>query len=339
MSMNIKKFCLILACAASLVACDTHPSFKSSIEAVEGCKKELAQLKEEKEMSIGELAKATSSWLEIQDSAYSVFSKDTAITLRSPVAAAYFVISDSIRSEIKRLAFSQSRTLRDVMYLKLNTAAGKDKVERSDTYKEAIAFYKKLDEQELYPDLPKALQAYSSLLAKTKPFKTEGQLLLFVAEEDRCFRSLMEHLSQVDNEDLQKLTDATAKIFDGLYASIGRRIDDVNDRTMLYLTMRYNRRVVQNALACQADVELGKKLDKLQRANYRWMLIQPFMAIDDYSTTVLTARQKEQLLDMSNELPSLLAKLEMSKQTKEEEEKFTNVLAEYFMKSYLSTSL
>lgn len=337
--MSIKNFCLILVGAASLMACDTHPSFKSSMDAVEGCKKELAELREEKEMSIGDLAKATSSWLEIQDSAYSVFSKDTAVNLRSPVAAAYFVVSDSIRSEIKRLAFSQPRTLRDVMYLKLNTAVGKGKVENSDTYKDAVAFYKKLDEQETYPNVTMTLQAYSSLLAKARPFKTEGQLFLFIAEEDRCFRSLMEHLSQVDNENLQKLTDATARIFDGLYASIGRKVDDVNDRTMLYLTMRYNRRVVQNALACQADVGMGKKLDKLQRANYRWMLIQPFMAIDDYSTTVLTARQKKQLLDMSNELPSLLAKLEMSKQTKEEEEKFTHVLAEYFLKSYLSTSL
>lgn len=48
---------------------------------------------------------------------------------------------------------------------------------------------------------------------------------------------------------------------------------------------------------------------------------------------------KEELLDMSNELPMLLNKLELEKQTKEEEDKFTKVLSEYFLKSYLSTSL
>lgn len=69
-----------------------------------------------------------------------------------------------------------------------------------------------------------------------------------------------EVLSQVSNEQLQQLTDATASIFDGLYSSVGRKVDDVNDRTMLYLTMRFNRRIVQNALACKQDVENGKKL-------------------------------------------------------------------------------
>lgn len=338
--MKFKKVLLLaLLCSSFLVGCEEHPSFKTSVDAVEGCKKELAELKEMDDVSVENLAKATSAWLEIQDSAYSVFSRDTTINLRSPVAMAYFVVSDSIRGELKRLAFANSRSLRDVMYLKLNTATARKKIEKSDVYKEALDFYDKLDKQDTYPNLTKTLIVYSALLHNAKPFKHESELLGFISEEDRCFRSLMKFLSQVSNEQLQQLTDATANIFDGLYSSVGRKVDDVNDRTMLYLTMRFNRRIVQNALACKQDVENGKKLSHLQRANYRWMLIQPFMAIDDYSTAALTSKQKEELLDMSNELPMLLNKLELEKQTKEEEDKFTKVLSEYFLKSYLSTSL
>ena len=338
--MKFKKVLLLaLLCSSVLVGCEEHPSFKTSVDAVEGCKKELAELKEMDDVSVENLAKATSAWLEIQDSAYRVFSRDTTINLRSPVAMAYFVVSDSIRGELKRLAFANPRSLRDVMYLKLNTATARKKIEKSDVYKEALDFYDKLDKQDTYPNLTKTLIVYSALLHKAKPFKHESELLGFISEEDRCFRSLMKFLSQVSNEQLQQLTDATASIFDGLYSSVGRKVDDVNDRTMLYLTMRFNRRIVQNALACKQDVENGKKLSRLQRANYRWMLIQPFMAIDDYSTAALTSKQKEELLDMSNELPMLLNKLELEKQTKEEEDKFTKVLSEYFLKSYLSTSL
>ena len=338
--MKFKKVLLLaLLCSSVLVGCEEHPSFKTSVDAVEGCKKELAELKEMDNVSVENLAKATSAWLEIQDSAYSVFSRDTTINLRSPVAMAYFVVSDSIRGELKRLAFANPRSLRDVMYLKLNTATARKKIEKSDVYKEALDFYDKLDKQDTYPNLTKTLIVYSALLHNAKPFKHESELLGFISEEDRCFRSLMKFLSQVSNEQLQQLTDATASIFDGLYSSVGRKVDDVNDRTMLYLTMRFNRRIVQNALACKQDVENGKKLSHLQRANYRWMLIQPFMAIDDYSTAALTSKQKEELLDMSNELPMLLNKLELEKQTKEEEDKFTKVLSEYFLKSYLSTSL
>lgn len=42
---------------------------------------------------------------------------------------AYFVVSDSIRGELKRLAFANPRSLRDVMYLKLNTATARKKIE------------------------------------------------------------------------------------------------------------------------------------------------------------------------------------------------------------------
>lgn len=149
----------------------------------------------------------------------------------------------------------------------------------------------------------------------------------------------MMHLSEVSNDHLQQLTDATSKVYDGLYDSVGKKADDVNDRTMLYLTMRYNRRIIQNAAACKEDIENGKQLDRIQRANYRYMLIQPFIAIDDYSTSVLTKEQKKELLEISKNIPSLLTKLDLKKQSKEEEDKFTDVLSQYFLKSYFLTTL
>lgn len=338
--MKIKNHVLCMMAIASLmVSCNSHPKFETSVDAVEGCKKELAALKGEKEMSIEQLTKATSSWLETQDSAYSVFSRDTSINLRSPVALAFFVVSDSIRGELKRLAFSQPRSLNDVMYLKLNTATSSEKIEKTDAYKEAISFFERLDKQEVFPTLKETLRAYYYLLSKAKPFRTEEQLIEFISKEDKCFRSLMTHLNEVSNEHLQQLTDATSKVYDGLYDSVGKKADDVNDRTMLFLTMRFNRRIIQNAAACKEDIESGKKLDRAQRANYRWMLIQPFMAIDDYSTSALTKEQKKELLEISKYIPSLLSKLDLQKQSKEEEDKFTEVLSQYFLKSYLSTTL
>lgn len=149
----------------------------------------------------------------------------------------------------------------------------------------------------------------------------------------------MQFLDKVSNEHLQQLTDGTAQIYDKLYDAVGKKPDDVNDRTMLFLTMRFNRRIIQNALACKADVEKGKRLEMVQRANYRWMLIQPFVAIDDYSVSALTSSQKDALLDIADNLPTLLNKLELTKQNKEEEEKFTKVLSQYFMKSFLTTTL
>jgi len=296
-------------------------------------------LKDKKEVNNEELTKLTAQWLETQDSAYSVFSKDSTITLRSPVALAYFLVSDSIRHEITRLAFSKPRSLKDVMYLKLNTAMEREKVKNSDTYKDAVKFYSNLDNQGLYSSAPMTISAYSILLKSVKSFKQERQLLSFITEEDKCFRSLMKYLSKVSNSDLQNLTTSTTAIFDNLYSSVGNKADDVNDRTMLYLTMRFNRRIIQNAVACRNDIVNNQRLDRDQRANYKWMLIQPFMAIDDYSTAVLTDEQRETLINLTDELPALLGRLDVQQKNENEQIKLTNVLANYFLKSYLSTTL
>ena len=183
------------------------------------------------------------------------------------------------------------------------------------------------------------ISAYYILLKSVKSFKQERQLLSFITEEDKCFRSLMNYLSKVSNSDLQNLTNATTAIFDDLYSSVGNKSDDVNDRTMLYLTMRFNRRIIQNAMACRNDIINNQRLDRDQRANYKWMLIQPFMAIDDYSTAVLTEEQRETLIKLTDELPALLGKLDVQKKSDNEQIKLTNVLANYFLKSYLSTTL
>lgn len=338
--MKVKQtFMIGLFVTSFLTSCDQHPTFSNSTEAVNGCHEVLAELQGKKEVDNEELTKLTAKWLETQDSAYSVFGKDSTITLRSPVALAYFMVSDSIRHEITRLAFSKPRSLKDVMYLKLNTAMEREKVKDSDTYKDAVKFYESLDNQGMYSSAPMTISAYYILLKSVKSFKQERQLLSFITEEDKCFRSLMNYLSKVSNSDLQNLTNATTAIFDDLYSSVGNKSDDVNDRTMLYLTMRFNRRIIQNAMACRNDIINNQRLDRDQRANYKWMLIQPFMAIDDYSTAVLTEEQRETLIKLTDELPALLGKLDVQKKSDNEQIKLTNVLANYFLKSYLSTTL
>ena len=103
--------------------------------------------------------------------------------------------------------------------------------------------------------------------------------------------------------------------------------------------MRFNRRVILNAMTCQDEVNRNVKLTVEQKANYRWMLIQPYISIDDYSTSVLTDKQKEQLLQLAKNLPELIEKLETEKSLKVDGNNLIDVLATYFMKSFLTTTL
>ena len=325
--------------ACLFCSCTSHPSFKNSTEAIEACKAKLTELQSYKDADIEKVADLTSQWQELQDSSYSVFSKDSTINLKSPIAMAYFVISDSMRTELTRLAFSQQRSLQDVMYLKLNTASDREKIQKSDTYKKASEFYAKLDKEKTINGLERILGDYNKLLNKTRTFEKEAQLLSFIQQEDRCFRSLMEHLSNVPMRDMQRLTQETSGLFNRLYDSVGKKSDEINDRTMLYLTMRFNRRIMQNAIACREDILNNNHLNKEQRVSYRWMLIQPYVSMDEYSTSVLTKKQREELMILSKELPVLLNRLDNQKKTKKEEDKLVNTLADYFLKSYISSTL
>ena len=325
--------------ACLFCSCTSHPSFKNSTEAIEACKAKLTELQSYKDADIEKVADLTSQWQELQDSSYSVFSKDSTINLKSPIAMAYFVISDSIRTELTRLAFSQQRSLQDVMYLKLNTASDREKIQKSDTYKKASEFYEKLDKEKTIKGLERILGDYNKLLNKTRTFEKEAQLLSFIQREDRCFRSLMEHLSNVPMRDMQRLTQETSGLFNRLYDSVGKKSDEINDRTMLYLTMRFNRRIMQNAIACREDILNNNYLNNEQRVSYRWMLIQPYVSMDEYSTSVLTKKQREELMILSKELPVLLNRLDNQKKTKKEEDKLVKTLADYFLKSYISSTL
>ena len=325
--------------AFTLVSCEKHPAFKTSIEAIEACKKELDNLSSKTSVDTKELVNLTNEWIEIRDSSYSVFAKDPTMTIKSDKSYAYFMLSDSIRKKLEELAISKDRTLEDVMYLKLNTAAERNKVSNSKTYQEAVDFYENLDDIPIYTSLAKTLQEYDLLLKNTGILKKENQLLEFIKTEDRCYRSLMANLSQVTQTQLEKLTNRTARIISVLYANVGKKNNDANDKAMLYLTMRFNRRIVQNMVACREDIANEKKLNNTQRANYRWMLIQSYMGLDSYSIAALTEKQRKTMLNITKELPVLLTKLDGGKLTKETKNILSKTLSQYFLKTHMSIIL
>lgn len=325
--------------AFTLISCEKHPAFKTSIEAIEACKKELDNLSSKTSVDTKELVKLTNEWIEIRDSSYSVFAKDPTMTIKSDKSYAYFMLSDSIRKKLEELAVSKDRTLEDVMYLKLNTAAERNKVSNSKTYQEAVDFYESLDDMSIYTSLAKTLQEYDLLLKNTGILKKENQLLEFIKTEDRCYRSLMANLSQVTQTQLEKLTNRTARIISVLYANVGKKNNEANDKAMLYLTMRFNRRIVQNMVACREDIAKEKKLNNTQRANYRWMLIQSYMGLDSYSIAALTEKQRKTMLNITKELPVLLTKLDGGKLTKETKNILSQTLSQYFLKTHMSIIL
>ena len=106
--------------------------------------------------------------------------------------------------------------------------------------------------------------------------------------------------------------------------------------------MDFNRRIIQSAENCRNDINAKKPLTVKQGTNYRWLLIQPFLALDNYATAALTDQQIETLNRLAEELPRLLAYVDgkdYDSSPKEETDKLSTVLSEYFLKSYLKSIL
>lgn len=330
---------ILLLTVFTLTGCGSKYKFKTPYEAINGCRQMLNDLRGKKEVSSKELAKIIANWQEIQDSCYSVFSKDSTVQIHSDVANQYFAVSDSIRNQINRIAASKQYTLEDIVYIKIHTAKDKDKIHNSAYWKKAVKFYESLDDNNTYASTKETIMRYQNLVNSAPNIRNKQQLLYFITEEDKCFRSLLGHLRDVPQAVLQDITAKTGNIFNNLYDRVGVKQDSINDETMLLLTLRFNRRIVQNAVSCQSDIDKGMSLSSSMKANYRWMLLQPFITIDNYSFACLTDDQMDELEDIAKHMPDYLTFLDGENSTEEQRKNLVNILSNYFLKNYLMTTI
>ena len=318
-------------------------SFKNLQEALTTCHQEIYKVKSLREVKTDKLIEVTATWLELRDSTFSCYMRDSTVSADSEITADFFAVIDTFRTEITRLALSAERTLPDIVKLKVNTAKDRKRIQASEDFKKACDFYSKADDAPLYGSLNETLSEYEKLLTNADPFKKEGQLYDFIQKEDKCFRSLLVFLRDTPQSKLQKITDKTSEIFDQLYRNTEADLENkVNERVMLYLTMRFNRRIIQNAEVCRQDIKKKIELNDMQAANYRWMIIQPFMTIDNEAMGMMTDQQIAILTEMAAELPQLLAYVDgkdYENSPKEETAKLQGILSEYLLKTYLKSIL
>ena len=101
----------------------------------------------------------------------------------------------------------------------------------------------------------------------------------------------------------------------------------------------FNKRILQSAVDVRSQMtKRNGELTYQQRSNYRWLLIQPFLVMDNYATAALTPQQEKLLIELAQQLPELLAALD-GHTDRGDAEKLTSVLSEYFLKSYLKSVL
>lgn len=301
------------------------------------CKSELTVLQSKSSASIDELVEYINLTEQMEDSIISFSMRDTAYAANQKMQDEVLNVSDSLRTEILRLAFSKPRSLSDVVFIKTNTANGAKKFIDEKSQKQADRFFAKLDNNATYKDLDKTLQEYDRILSDPNYMHIESREIFrdFLKKEDICFRSMLQFLPMVPQQKLQELTDQTARICNTFYGT-GKDSFASIDEIATYMTMRYNRRILQNAEVCRDQIMNGLKINPVIARNYRWMLMQPYFTIDEISMAALSSGQQQLMLDIAQDMPELYMKLDKCpSKANNDELQFLDKISVYLLKTHI----
>ena len=293
---------------------DTY-SFKSVSEAINTCQSEYKNMQKHNKVSIGEFSLAVNRWRSIQDSAYAVFLRDS---LKDKDQIQQFVeVADSIREKLLSIPKKNNYSMDDYLKFKLKTARNKKDIAKKDSYKKIISFYDDL--------------------------KKEQDLIKFIKNEDKCFRSLMKYLDKAKDDDLTYITEQTADVFEQLYfTSLNNPADPLNERILGYLSQRLIRRSILNSKTCLDKVLNNQALNTEQGNIYRWMILTPLSELDDYIMAYITPDQEKDLEYICSKLYIAMEILDgknIEDINHEESKEKMKVISNYLFSSYIRTIL
>ena len=301
------------------------------------CKSELSVLKDKRSASVNELVEYINLTEQMEDSIIAFSMRDTAYAANKKMQDEVLAVSDSLRTHITRLALSAPRSLADVVFIKTNTANGSQKFIDEKFHKQADRFFAKLDNNATYKDLNKTLQEYDRILSDPDYMHITSREIFrdFLKKEDICFRSMLQFLPMVPQQKLQELTDQTARICNTFYGT-GKDSFASIDEIATYMTMRYNRRILQNAEVCRDQIMNGLKINPVIARNYRWMLMQPYFTIDEISMAALSSGQQQLMLDIAQDMPELYMKLDKCpSKANNDELQFLDKISVYLLKTHI----
>src|SRR5574344_864359 len=263
-----------------------------------------------KEADIKQLVAVTKEWSVLSDTLSHYIQPDS--TKQKVYDGSVFrSLQDSVANSLEKLVDSEIRTFEDILIVResLGDSLTADSVAGTA---DARKFFESLDVAEV-PELTKeqAITSYSMLLKShlKKGIKSKSDMQRFIRAEDIAFRGFLTHLHELGNVSLKNITNSTESVCELIFKSAcdGQMPAET---PIIYMFMRTNRRVIQNAMTCLADIKQGRVTgNDEQTVVYMWMMMKPFFPMDELTLSLLNSKQKEDLHTLARELPSVSASL------------------------------
>lgn len=299
----------------TLVSCgkSTDDSmFQTSESAVKVYRTYLSKIHTMESLSTEHLIKAVNDWQTLRDSVFVCIAKDTASRIHDNNEDTVLMLHDSLQTEFIRLANSTPKTFKDVLLIKELTSPYRQDAELTQVVATAEPFFDSLDSIPPYRKTAKHIVSdYKFFLTETlkSGINSKEELLDFIREEDRLFCSFLSYLPELAGADLSAITDGTEKCCLSVFQSAEDGKLTYQD-ALIYFAKRTNRRVALNTLTCMEDINQGWIKTDAQARSYVWMLLQPYISLDDFCMVVLSDQERAVLHNAAVQMPSIMTKLD-----------------------------
>lgn len=313
----------------------TNHQFQSSHEALDEYRALLYSLNKEQNTSIESLAATLSEWKVLRDSVSTYLGVHTTNIAHYYPMREFNQVHDSIKQQVMSLIIATPRTYVDAYKLMTCSTPLNSANEFIFITPQAESFFISLDSISIHNDAPKhILNLYDSFLNRVGSdcILNKEQLLSFIQEEDVMFRSFLFHLNELEDISLVDITKKTEKVCSQISeASRSQKISE--NEVKVYMKMRSSRRLLLNSISCINYVK-SFNLNTTQQAAYFWMILQPFILIDDLGISLLTSGQKTDFEQLANEMPFVM---EILGNTLQMNENVIKDLPLLILKLYIST--
>lgn len=307
----------VLILALSLSACNGDDSkvksFSGADVALKNYESHLRSISKQKAIPIQELISSVMEWKNLDDSVCVAIFRDSVHTDRTAVDSAYLTLRDSITEKLVSLVSSRKRTFLD--YLDFALAVNKPSLDSLSRQFMIYAhqFYASMDSIPVFGlDNVSTIQQYEEILdiSTRQGFRDKRALFTFLRNEDRAFRSFLCHLPTLGKIPLTKVRDSSSALMKEMIGLCqGDNPSFTTSEVVILLTMRNNRRLLQNALQCVNDINNRKVKDGDQAAAYMWMLLQPWISFDGFSFSLMSDAQIGMLRTLAFETPKCIVRL------------------------------
>lgn len=335
----VAAFACIVAVVCAVIFCcrncgDDKYDFHSSDQALNLYQAYLDKVRMVKYTNTKEFCSLVAEWKETNDTVYHYILKENAHQANDIPMFRFETIHEAVLNEMLRLTETWKYGYSDVLELKEKTSSFKEDKELQKAVKEAEPFFSEMGNAAVVTaKKEEVLRNYRAFLSVTRRdgIKSREDMLRFIKLEAYIFRSFLSHLHEMDNEPLADITHDTGMICQDVFMAAREGNIQARD-AIVYMSMRTVRRLLQNSVACVDDIGVHGIKSKTQGNAYLWMILQPFVSIDQFSLATMTQKERDQF----NHIISQLSKSRQFAKTFGIEAKSLNyLLPQQLMKIYV----